>query len=192
LFLVGGLLPPGADCVDIYFLAQHHGLRTRLLDWTTNPLAALYFTVSEKPDSDGEVIAALCGDWRMTLGNKVGPKPRGLPTPPVAQRDPIVVEAIRYFFGEGKEPEHALIVPLKPDLRAGRMLQQGSCFTLHLPGCVAAKVTRRNGKRFKIPKAAKPQLLDELRAVGVTGPTLYPDLDHITKELHCRFELEAP
>jgi hypothetical protein len=52
--LIQGRLP--ADKWEWYFLMQHYGAPTRLLDWTDNPLAALYFAVVEHPcDCDAEV-----------------------------------------------------------------------------------------------------------------------------------------
>lgn len=46
---------------QIYFAAQHHGMPTRLLDWSTNPLAALFFACDGRPGEDGYVYAMDAG-----------------------------------------------------------------------------------------------------------------------------------
>lgn len=50
-------------------LAQHHGMHTRLIDWTRNPLAAAFFASEKVTEEDG-VLAVWALDRRALVGNQ--------------------------------------------------------------------------------------------------------------------------
>ncbi len=65
--------------VEIYFAAQHFGMPTRLLDWSWNPLTALFFACFDEPRKDGFVYAMNAG-MIIPSGAKSG-EPRSCPGP---------------------------------------------------------------------------------------------------------------
>ncbi len=64
--------PIGDDEWDAYFLMQHHGVPTRLLDWTDGALIALHFAASRKsaPHTSGAVVHILDPWWLVKLLEK--------------------------------------------------------------------------------------------------------------------------
>jgi FRG domain len=178
----GATLLDGSGIVDSYFIAQHYGMRTRLLDWTTNPLAALYFAVC----SDGK---RMDGDLFMMDADKLLPKhpnpiPDDYPLPIgiVTMHHPYATDAVGIsFWQKQKKEREPLILPIRPDNRPGRIAQQSSCFTLHMH----LSPTTKNDTlvRMTIPGGKKKEILEELRRLNINEFSIYDDLDHLSREI---------
>ncbi len=145
--------------------AQHHGLATRLLDWTHNPLVALYFAVREQLDKDGAVYAYFKD---IVVRPEIMPLDR-LPEVavffprPVHQR--ILVQ--RAFFTVHPRPQ----MPLQPEPLSPMMRE-------------VSKVTE-NLARLRIPAKAKPMIQRELDDFGINHYVLFPGVDGLSEFVNC-------
>ena len=170
------------NIADVYFIAQHYGMPTRLLDWTTNPLAALFFAVENKAQhkDDGELFI-------MEAKGILPPVPGGAKGDEclwnvVSMRHPYVTDAIgQSFWHEQKKERFPLIVPVRPDNQPGRIGQQSSCFTVHMHG--SAPQTNKTLAKMRIPASAKVDLLNDLHRLNINQFTTYNDLDHLSKDI---------
>lgn len=61
-------LIPKSD-IEWLCLMQHHGCATRLLDFTTNPLIAIFFASDPSVEQDGQVIIAEYRKSQKSVGN---------------------------------------------------------------------------------------------------------------------------
>jgi hypothetical protein len=160
---------------DLLVLAQHHGLPTRLLDWTTSAIAALWFAVSGMP----------------TQGNDGQPRD-GV----VWILKPVAKDFINYaLIGSPSElPRTQVFVPR---VITERVSAQSAIFTLHatLQPMPPYFVCLEQHPDFlpnlvKIPIRAAHfnALRKQLDTCGINSSTIYPDLVGLCQHLRWRFE----
>src|SRR5262249_8998697 len=142
------------DLTEIYFSAQHFGMPTRLLDWSTNPLAALFFACDGAEGQNGYVYAM---DARKVIPEGAlrfkGSKERLWPSI-YTMRFPVVDHAVRLSFWMPNEfGEEPYVIPVRPDVVPGRIGQQSSCFTFHMHR--AAPVDNRTLTTIKVDASKK-------------------------------------
>ncbi len=189
------------------FLGQHFGLPTRLLDWTESVLFACFFAVAQWAacDQPEECYRSQhMGIWMLhpLALNRLSKVP-GFPN--TWTKKNIANENCRMAFHP--KVERAQMVEacaLRPSryplaIQASavdrRVVVQRSCFTVHgtderdfetmltdtdlVPGGYFRK--------FIVPRAVAPRLLEVLTDMGISFSTVYPDFKGLADELRHRF-----
>lgn len=125
-------LPKWDDYVSWLLLMQHHGVPTRLLDWTENVLVGLYFAVCESENTDGELwcmhhseLNWRSADWKACFPDT--PPIRHLAAAAFLKAD----ELAKFYIELGKPTIPCGPLALIPPFQFRRMAAQMSRFTIH-------------------------------------------------------------
>jgi hypothetical protein len=171
-----GVLTGRETDTELYFLEQHYRMPTRLLDWTNSPLPALYFAVTAKDDSDGELFIM---DAYQLSPNQKAVDFEGIAT----ARNPTFKKAVHAIFGWQKADDFPdFIIPVRPAHFDHRVSSQRSCFTFHVPKRhVLTKEENKTLLSFFIPKTAKKHLKRELFLLGLM-PSAFTGIWRICRE----------
>lgn len=198
----GTLTIPTDDLLHWAEYAQHYGVPTRFMDWSTNPLAALYFACRDRITTDGAVWLLHKINYKRFLSNHAR-----------SHGEKKISKIVGEIINETSDIEYpVLYTPYYVD---SRMSAQGSYFMVWgilrepLERMLSADNLQMNlpetddgsriyGKeqeegllfRFNIYADRKQPLLHELDTVGINEKTLFPGLDGIGRYVERKYRFD--
>lgn len=146
-------------------LAQHHGMQTRLLDWSKSLFNAAYFAIFRKVNNACDVCSTNIDD---VGSHAVIFYVSGLPTVNCEDcPDPFLIDEVKMFY-----PPH-----ISPRIPA-----QNALFTVHPRPQDEFLVKKKLGK-ILIKRQACFTIKRVLNSIGINEASLFPGLDGLSRHL---------
>ncbi len=171
-------------------LGQHHGLPTRLLDWTHSPFVGLNFAVSDadmKKMDDNDCVL-----WRIDIAKIHEGLPEKFKNVMRSERSKVFSVEMLYRAANSIEEYDKItagksMVIMEPPSVDPRIVNQYAFFSV-IPGQVKNIETflseyTEGTIKYKIAKELKWRIRDFLDEANISERTIYPGLDGICKWL---------
>jgi len=181
-----GSIPSDALWVRLA-VAQHHGLPTRLLDWTISPKVAVHFATFEEEHYDKDAAV-----WCIDVVQARALLPHGLKA--VLEREYAWLFSVEMLESvaslddfDRMAGKDAFVLFFEPPSLDARIVNQGAIMSV-MPGprLVLSQFLRNHPtlcRRIIIPKKLKWEVRDKLDQDNVTERMLFPGLDGLSRWL---------